>query len=115
MAIEHDFKDTEGFYTTFTNVHLGHDFEPADIHAGGLRYHGAGTIVSHPMKDKLIEATPTEQLESFEAGVLFAQAEGIIPAQNRHTSLQQPLRSFESKRRRKRKSYLIQSFRSRFN
>ena len=59
---------------------LGHDFEPADIHAGGLRYHGAGGIVSQLMKDNLIEAADVQQLESFEAGVLFAQAEGIIPA-----------------------------------
>ena len=59
---------------------LGHDFEPASIHAGGLRYHGAGTIVSQLLKDNLIEATDVNQLDSFKAGVLFAQAEGIIPA-----------------------------------
>ena len=77
---EYDFGDTEGFTPLLPMFTLGHDFEPADIHAGGLRYHGAGTIVSQLMKDKLIEATDVEQLESFEAGVLFAQAEGIIPA-----------------------------------
>ena len=59
---------------------LGHDFQPADIHAGGLRYHGAGTIVSQLRKDGLIEVQDIPQLETFEAGKLFANTEGIIPA-----------------------------------
>jgi len=59
---------------------LGHNFSPAHIHAGGLRYHGAGTIVSQLMKDNLMEAVDIDQLDSFKAGVLFAQTEGIIPA-----------------------------------
>ena len=59
---------------------LGHKFMPANIHAGGLRYHGAGTIVSQLLKDKLMSAVDIKQLESFEAGMLFAQSEGIIPA-----------------------------------
>jgi tryptophan synthase beta chain len=59
---------------------LGHNFVPAPIHAGGLRYHGAGVIVSQLLKDKLIEARAHDQLECFEAGVLFAKTEGIIPA-----------------------------------
>lgn len=58
---------------------LGHNFAPAHIHAGGLRYHGAGVIVSQLLKDKLMEAVDIDQLESFDAGTLFAQAEGIIP------------------------------------
>ena len=45
-----------------------------------MRYHGAGTIVSQLMKDNLIEAVDIKQLDSFKAGVLFAQAEGIVPA-----------------------------------
>ena len=59
---------------------LGHTFVPAPIHAGGLRYHGAGVLVSQLLKDKLIEATAHDQLECFQAGVLFARTEGIIPA-----------------------------------
>ena len=59
---------------------LGHNFVPAPIHAGGLRYHGAGVIVSQLLKDKLIEARSHHQLECFEAGIQFARAEGIIPA-----------------------------------
>ena len=59
---------------------LGHNFAPANIHAGGLRYHGAGVIVSQLLKDGLMEAVDIQQLESFEAGCLFARVEGIIPA-----------------------------------
>ena len=77
---EYDFGDSEGFTPLLPMFTLGHDFEPASIHAGGLRYHGAGTIVSQLLKDNLIEATDVNQLDSFKAGVLFAQAEGIIPA-----------------------------------
>ena len=59
---------------------LGHKFIPPSIHAGGLRYHGAGAIVSQLLKDKLIEARSVEQNESFAAAVTFARAEGMIPA-----------------------------------
>jgi tryptophan synthase beta chain len=53
---------------------------PPSIHAGGLRYHGMSPIVSKLYKDKLIEAQAYSQTEIFEAGVLFARTEGIIPA-----------------------------------
>ncbi len=76
----YDYGDTEGFTPLIPMFTLGHDFEPASIHAGGLRYHGAGAIVSQLMKDNLIEAQDVEQLDSFKAGVLFSQVEGIIPA-----------------------------------
>ena len=59
---------------------LGHNFSPANIHAGGLRYHGAGSIVSQLLKDKMMEAVDIQQLETFKAATLFARAEGIIPA-----------------------------------
>ena len=59
---------------------LGHNFAPANIHAGGLRYHGAGAIVSQLLKDGLMEAVDVQQLETFQAATLFAQSEGIIPA-----------------------------------
>lgn len=76
----YDFGDTEGYTPLIPMFTLGHDFEPASIHAGGLRYHGAGAIVSQLMKDNMIEAVDVKQLDSFKAGVLFSQAEGIIPA-----------------------------------
>lgn len=76
----YDFGDTAGFTPLIPMYTLGHNFQPADIHAGGLRYHGAGSIVSQLLKDELIEAVSVPQLETFAAGMLFAQTEGIIPA-----------------------------------
>ncbi|KAA6336415.1 Tryptophan synthase beta chain [termite gut metagenome] len=76
----YDFGDEAGYTPLLPMYTLGHNFAPSNIHAGGLRYHGAGVVVSQLLKDGLIEATDIEQLESFDAGILFAQAEGIIPA-----------------------------------
>lgn len=76
----YDFGDEAGYTPLLPMYSLGHDFKPANIHAGGLRYHGAGVIVSELLKEKRIEAVDIPQLESFEAGVLFAKTEGIIPA-----------------------------------
>jgi len=59
---------------------LGHDYIPAPIHAGGLRYHGMAPIVSHMLKERLIEARAYNQIETFEAGVKWARSEGVIPA-----------------------------------
>ena len=79
-VFRYDFGDTAGMTPLLPMYTLGHDFVPAPIHAGGLRYHGAGVIVSQLLKDQLIEARAHDNLEVFEAGVTFAQAEGIIPA-----------------------------------
>lgn len=79
-VFRYDFGDTAGMTPLLPMYTLGHDFVPAPIHAGGLRYHGAGVIVSQLLKDKLIEAVAHDNLEVFEAGVTFARAEGIIPA-----------------------------------
>ncbi len=76
----YDYGD-EACYTPLLPMYsLGHTFVPAGIHAGGLRYHGAGTIASSLLKDGIIEAVDIDQLESFRAGVMFARAEGIVPA-----------------------------------
>lgn len=77
---QYDFGDEAGYTPLLPMFTLGHNFMPANIHAGGLRYHGAGVIVSQLLKDKMMEAVDIQQLESFQAGTLFAQAEGIIPA-----------------------------------
>lgn len=76
----YDFGDVAGYTPLLPMYTLGHDFMPANIHAGGLRYHGAGVIVSQLLKDGLMEAVDIQQLDSFDAGVLFAKTEGIIPA-----------------------------------
>nr|WP_236263886.1 TrpB-like pyridoxal phosphate-dependent enzyme [Dysgonomonas sp. Marseille-P4677] len=77
---EYDYGDTVGLTPLLPMYTLGHDFQPADIHAGGLRYHGAGTIVSQLHRDGFVEVQAIPQLETFEAGKLFANTEGIIPA-----------------------------------
>jgi len=79
-VFRYDFGDTVGMTPLLPMYTLGHDFVPAKIHAGGLRYHGAGAVVSQLLKDQLIEAQAIDQIESFEAGILFSQTEGIIPA-----------------------------------
>lgn len=79
-VFRYDFGDTGGMTPLLPMYTLGHDFVPAPIHAGGLRYHGAGVIVSQLLRDGLIEAVAHDNLEVFEAGVLFAKTEGIIPA-----------------------------------
>jgi tryptophan synthase beta chain len=79
-VFQYDFGDVAGFTPLLPMYTLGHDFKPAKIHAGGLRYHGAGAIVSQLLRDRLIEAQSVGQLETFEAGVNFSRLEGIIPA-----------------------------------
>ena len=87
---QYDFGDVAGF------TPLGHNFHPSDIHAGGLRYHGAGSIVSQLLKDKVIEAQSVPQTETLAAGVLFARTEGIIPAPESAHAIAQAIR--EAKR-----------------
>ena len=78
--IAYDFGDT-GQTTPLLHMYtLGHDFIPPGIHAGGLRYHGMAPIVTALVREKIIEPISMHQLECFEAGVLFARTEGIIPA-----------------------------------
>ncbi len=59
---------------------LGHAFMPPSIHAGGLRYHGMAPLVSRLAMDGLIEAVALQQVDCFQAGVLFSRCEGIVPA-----------------------------------
>ena len=79
-AYAYDYGDSSGFTPLMKMYTLGHDFMPPGIHAGGLRYHGASQLVSQLYRDGLIEARAVPQLATFEAGVMFARAEGIIPA-----------------------------------
>ena len=76
----YDFGDEAGYTPLLPMFTLGHDFKPANIHAGGLRYHGAGVIVSQLIKDGYMHGVDIPQLETFEAGILFSRTEGIIPA-----------------------------------
>jgi tryptophan synthase beta chain len=76
----YDFGDVSQRTPLLSMYTLGHDFIPPGIHAGGLRYHGMSPIVSALVREKIIEPLNVHQLECFEAGVLFARTEGIIPA-----------------------------------
>jgi tryptophan synthase beta chain len=76
----YDFGDSAGFTPLLPMYSLGHDFMPPGLHAGGLRYHGASALCSHLLNMKKIEAVALQQLECFEAGLLFAKTEGILPA-----------------------------------
>ena len=79
-VFRYDFGDTVGMTPLIPMYTLGHNFIPSPIHAGGLRYHGAGAIVSQLLKDGIIEASAINQTECFDAGLLFSGTEGIIPA-----------------------------------
>ena len=76
----YDFGD-EAMTTPLVKMHtLGHSFMPAPIHAGGLRYHGMAPAVSALYDQKVIEAVAVHQRPAFEAAVMFARAEGYLPA-----------------------------------
>ena len=76
----YDHGDTAA-YTPLLPMHsLGHNFIPAPIHAGGLRYHGMAPIVSQLVSEGIMEAKAVTQLEAYKAGIIVARTEGIIPA-----------------------------------
>ena len=78
--VEYDFGDNAGM-TPLLKMHtLGHDFVPPSIHAGGLRYHGSAPIISALLNHGLIKAIALNQIPIFEGALIFARAEGIIPA-----------------------------------
>jgi tryptophan synthase beta chain len=76
----YDFGDVAGMTPLLKMFTLGHDFIPPPVHAGGLRYHGMAPIICHLHKLGLIEARAVHQLGTFQAGVDFARAEGILSA-----------------------------------
>jgi tryptophan synthase beta chain len=76
----YDFGDTAKMAPIAKMHTLGHDFVPEPIHAGGLRYHGMSPLVSLLKEHGYIEARSVHQRSTFEAGVQFARAEGILPA-----------------------------------
>jgi tryptophan synthase beta chain len=76
----YDFGDSVGLTPMLHMYTLGHDFVPPGIHAGGLRYHGDSALISQLYNEGILEAIAVNQIATFEAGVLFAKSEGIIPA-----------------------------------
>jgi tryptophan synthase beta chain len=78
--LRYDFGDTAMTTPLLWMYTLGHDFIPPKIHAGGLRYHGMAPTVSHLYDLGLVDAVAYPQSKIFEAAVLFARTEGIVPA-----------------------------------
>ncbi len=99
----YDFGDEAGYTPLLPMYTLGHNFAPANIHAGGLRYHGAGVIVSQLLKDGLMEAVDIQQLESFDACLRVSRASSRLP--NRATpSLPPSVRPTNARKPERRKS-----------
>lgn len=91
----YDFGDTSHL-TPLLRMHtLGSTFVPPGIHAGGLRYHGMGPLVSHLVHLGQIEAMSVHQLEAFRSGMTFAQAEGIVPAPESNHAISAVIREAE--------------------
>ncbi|MBN2234284.1 MAG: TrpB-like pyridoxal phosphate-dependent enzyme [Opitutales bacterium] len=91
----YDFGDTSHL-TPLLRMHtLGSTFVPPGIHAGGLRYHGMGPLVSHLVHLGQIEAMSVHQLEAFQSGMTFAQAEGIVPAPESNHAIAAVIREAE--------------------
>jgi len=78
--LRYDFGDTAETTPQKKMYTVGHEFMPPSIHAGGLRYHGMSPMVSHALHLGLIEAKANHQTTLFEAAILFARDEGIVPA-----------------------------------
>jgi tryptophan synthase beta chain len=78
-AYRYDFGDTVGLTPLMPMYTLGHDFVPAPVHAGGLRYHGDSPMLCGLVKHGLVEARAYKQNETFAAALRFAMTEGIIP------------------------------------
>ncbi|MGS0764095.1 TrpB-like pyridoxal phosphate-dependent enzyme [Syntrophomonas curvata] len=76
----YDYGDVAGLTPALKMYTLGHGFVPSGIHAGGLRYHGESPLVSQLYHDGLIEARAVKQNPTFEAAMLFARTESIVPA-----------------------------------
>ncbi len=77
---EYDHGDVVGMTPLMKMYTLGTDFVPPPVHAGGLRYHGMSPLLSHVIQLGLAQGLAVEQADAFEAGVLFARAEGLVPA-----------------------------------
>ncbi|MEB3851216.1 MAG: TrpB-like pyridoxal phosphate-dependent enzyme, partial [Desulfurococcales archaeon] len=79
-VLAYDYGDTAGLTPLIYMYTLGHDYVPPPIHAGGLRYHGVAPTLAVLVKNGLVEPVAYPQTSVFEAAVLFARTEGIIPA-----------------------------------
>ena len=78
--LAYDYNDTAEMTPITMQYTLGHTFQPAGIHAGGLRFHGDSPLISKLYEDGIIDAVAVDQTDVFAAAKLFAHSEGILPA-----------------------------------
>jgi len=76
----YDHGDTAKMTPLLPMYTLGHDFVPAPIHAGGLRYHGMAPLVSKLVHDGVLEPMSVHQTECYQAAIEWARTEGFISA-----------------------------------
>jgi tryptophan synthase beta chain len=104
----YDFGDTAHLTPLLKMYTLGSTFMPPGIHAGGLRYHGMGPMVSHVLDLGLVEAATVQQLDAFAAGIQFARAEGIVPAPESNHAIAHTIReALQAKEEGKEKTILF--------
>jgi tryptophan synthase beta chain len=103
----YDSGDTTGLTPFLKMYTMGSDFVPSPIHAGGLRYHGAAPLVSFLYHKKLIEAYAYAQKDVFDAAVLFAETEGIIPAPESAHAIKHVLVEAQKAKRDKKKCVIL--------
>lgn len=89
---KYDFGDTAGMTPLLKMHSLGADFIPPAIHAGGLRYHGMAPLISLLVDKGMVEAVALDQVDAFEAAVLFAKTEAIVPAPEASHAICQAIR-----------------------
>ncbi len=106
----YDHGDTAG-YTPLLPMHsLGHDFVPAPIHAGGLRYHGMAPTVSQLVEEGLLAPRAVTQLAAYKAGVLWARTEGFIPAPETTNALAAVVEEAEKAKQEGKEKTIVVSF-----
>ncbi|MBF0154308.1 MAG: TrpB-like pyridoxal phosphate-dependent enzyme [Magnetococcales bacterium] len=103
----YDFGDSAGLTPMMLMYTLGHDFMPPGIHAGGLRYHGDSALVSQLVHEGVVEARAVQQLATFQAGLLFARTEGIIPAPEACHAIRAVVEEAEACRERKESKVIL--------
>lgn len=106
----YDYGDTAKQTPLLKMYTLGCDFIPSPIHAGGLRYHGMAPIISMLANKGLISTRAYGQKETFEAGMIFAKTEGIVPAPETTHAIKATIdRALEAKKRDEKK-ILVMNF-----
>jgi tryptophan synthase beta chain len=105
--LRYDHGDSVGLTPLFYMYTLGKEFVPPPLHAGGLRYHGMAPLVSHLVKNGIVEARAVGQKEVFDAAVLFLRTEGILPAPESSHAIVAVLEEAERAKKEKRETVIL--------